>query len=123
MKASPCRVLIAAIPLVCLALRRILGAEDFEIVAETISSRNVLALVKELQPHLLILQADLERVKAAEVIVRCRALPQTPKILVMEGSRRFDPTREFKLASPDAYGSRKMNPEQILEEVRALCGA
>src|SRR3954469_13048827 len=86
-RSGPARVLIAAAdPLVRRALETVLAAPDFELVAETASAGEALALAREQAPHVALVDAMLEDgdgLELAENIVR--EAPET-RVIVLSSS-------------------------------------
>lgn len=91
------------------------------VVGETAVSRRILACVREARPDLLVLQADLEGVNVASIIIGCRALRPQTKVLVLEGRRLVSPVKEFYMVKPDAYVHHRMGLEELLEKALLVC--
>src|SRR3954449_3475813 len=86
-RSGPARVLIAAAdPLVRRALETVLAAPDFELVAETASGEEALAIARERSPHVALVDAILENGDGLEVAERIvREAPET-RVIVLSAS-------------------------------------
>src|SRR6478609_11226533 len=86
-RSGPARVLLAAAdPLVRRALETVLSAPEFELIAETASAAQALALTHEHQPHVALVDVMLEDgdgLETAERIVR--EAPET-RVIVLSAS-------------------------------------
>src|SRR3954454_2901140 len=86
-RTGPARVLIAAAdPLVRRALETVLGAPEFELVAETPSGAAALQVARERAPHVALIDAILEDGDGLEIAERiARDAPET-RVIVLSAS-------------------------------------
>src|SRR3954453_1401121 len=85
-RTGPARVLIAAAdPLVRRALETVLAAPDFELIAETASADEALAVARERSPHVALVDAILEDGDGLEVAERIGR--EAPETRVIESGR------------------------------------
>lgn len=123
MSQSPaCRVLIAALPLMGLGIRKMLQPRsEFEVVGETALGRQVMSFVRAEEPDLLVLQADLGGLHMGHIIVGCRTFHPRTKVLVLEGNKRVKSHKVIYLAKPHGFLSRDMSLDELQEKARQIC--
>lgn len=108
-------------PLVRSGVRMTLSkADDLEVIGEAQDSQEVLDLVSQHQPDLMILDIEMPGLPADEVILQARQHCPELKVLVLTAHEDTDHIRALMKAKVSAYMLKDEAPENLLQAVRAI---
>jgi DNA-binding NarL/FixJ family response regulator len=101
------------------ALRCLLSDElAMQVAGETADAADLLPLVEETSPDLLVLEWELLRAEPRTALARLRA--RSPALHIIVLSRQAGTCRQALTAGADAAASKGDPPEQLLQALRAL---
>lgn len=107
-------------PVVCAAVRIVLQAEGFKVIHETSSGLEVLALIRQHQPDLLILDLNLPGLDGLEVLARIKANDLNCRVLIFTSREaRFYQERCLR-AGAMAFVPKTNQLEQLHKAIQAL---
>ena len=119
---SPCRLLVAGFPLVVFAIRKTLDATgEFQIVAETHQSSEVLGLLLQTRPRVLILQSDLGGRRLGPFLHKLHEQVSDMKVLILEGLVPIARSLDSKPFHADALVRKGTSLTETVAIVRKLC--
>lgn len=119
---SPIRVLLADDhPIVRAGIRNMLEkAVDIEVVGEAATGKDVLALVDEVKPDILLLDMELPDIKGTEVAQKLLAGGSSVKILALSAYDDSGYIRELLELGAAGYLVKEEAPETIVDAVRGV---
>ena len=111
-------------PLVRASLIDLLGRiSGIELIAETASGKDTLAIVRERKPDLLLLDIDMPEGSGSEVYHQCRRWSPDTKIVILSGASDQQLLLQLYRQGADAVLRKDSNPDQIRDAVeRVLAG-
>jgi len=106
-------------PAICFGLKEMLLRTDMRVVGESGNGEEVLRLVEELQPNLVILGLNLVgEMSVVEACRRIKALPNAPRVLVYTAYDFTDELSSSLLFEADGYLHKRACRDEILEAIR-----
>ncbi|MES2918797.1 MAG: two-component system response regulator NarL [Pseudomonadota bacterium] len=116
----PTLLLVDDHPMMRRGLRQLIEVEgDLEVAGEAVSGEQALALVPTLLPDLVLLDQQMPGLSGIETLMRLRRAGYTGKILLYTVSDANEDVRSAMLHGADGYLLKDMEPEDLLEQVRA----
>jgi NarL family two-component system response regulator LiaR len=106
-------------PAICSGLREMLLRTDMRVVGEAGDGEEVLRLVEELRPGLVILGLNLVgEVDGVEACRRIKDLPSPPRVLVYTAFDFTDELSSSLLSEADSYLHKRACREELLDAIR-----
>lgn len=104
-----------------LGVRHVLSPGDIRIVGETGEGEEVLRLIEELRPDLVVLGLNLESdADGIEVLRRLKALPDPPRVLVYTVYNFTDDVVSCFLAGAEGFVHKSASREDLLDAARRV---
>ncbi|MFA7593440.1 MAG: two-component system response regulator NarL [Thiohalobacteraceae bacterium] len=108
-------------PMMRRGLRQILELEDdLQVIGEASNGGEVLALLAERQPDLILLDNNMPQMSGVEVLKQIRQQGYRGKVLLFTVSDAEEDVRDALRFGADGYLLKDMEPEQLLEQLRAV---
>ncbi len=108
-------------PAIRLAVRSALEATgQFEVVGEASDGPSALAVIRELQPKLVILDLDLPRLNGLDVIERVRKLHRDTKLLVLSGQQESIFGARAVKAGANAFISKTEDLQRLIQAAHTV---
>jgi two-component system response regulator EvgA len=108
-------------PAIRLAVRSALEATgQFEVVGEASDGPSALAVIREFQPKLVILDLDLPRLNGLDVIERVRKLHSDTKLLVLSGQQESIFGARAVKAGANAFISKTEDLERLIQAAHTV---
>ena len=122
-RTGPARVLIAAAdPLVRRALQSVLSEPDFELVAETASADEALAITKERSPHVALVDVILEEGDGLEIAERIAREAGETRVIVLAATDDEDKALRALRAGARGYLIKDVLSDEITDAIRRVHG-
>ncbi|VTS00632.1 family transcriptional regulator : Two component transcriptional regulator, LuxR family OS=Methylocella silvestris (strain BL2 / DSM 15510 / NCIMB 13906) GN=Msil_2019 PE=4 SV=1: Response_reg: GerE [Gemmata massiliana] len=104
-------------------LKAILGSRaDSAVVGEAADGPGALVRAGELSPDVVVMEADLPGLDAAQVMTRLRELPLVPKVLVFTACEYPEVVRLLWTEGASGYALKTSPTEQLVQAVRTVAG-
>ncbi|MCA9961444.1 MAG: response regulator [Chloroflexota bacterium] len=101
-------------------LRNVLEQNGFR-VAEASDGEEALAVVREYQPRLLVLDVCMPKLNGLQVCHRLREVTSCPpRIMMLSAQSRLEDIRTGLVNGADAYMTKPIRVEEIIREVHAI---
>lgn len=102
-------------------LRGLLDSEpDMEVVAATTNGTDVLGLAERLTPDVVLLDYELGRMRATEIIGALRALADAPRVLVLTAYHDGETIRSVLESGAEGLALKTASPQQTLSAIRQV---
>ena len=98
------------------------GEPDIKVAAWTTDGTEVLKLVQQHKPDVVVLDLELTSIKGTEVITALRDRPAAPKVLVLTAYNDGDSLRSALDAGADGLALKTESPQQTLTAIRQVHG-
>lgn len=116
----PTILLVDDHPLMRRGLRQLLAtSHDLEVVGEAANGEHALSLQRELGPDLILLDHHLPGLSGIETLMRLRRGGYGGKVLLYTVSDADEDVRAAMLHGADGYLLKDMEPEDVLQQIRA----
>ncbi len=111
-------------PVLRLAVRRRLEAEeDIEVLAEASSGEEAIAIVRAVQPDLVILDYQMPNLDGLEAARAIRAALPDVDMVMLTGWEDSDLSKAAIKAGVSGFVSKTEPPERLVETIRSVAGA
>jgi DNA-binding NarL/FixJ family response regulator len=96
------------------------ATDDIVVVGEAASGGEVLHIVRERHPDVILLDLRMPGLEGIEALKRLKRLQQPPRVLVLTGVDDRHDVLEAVSAGADGYALKQISPAQLQEAVRAV---
>ncbi len=119
---TPIRILLADDHAIVLEGLRALveGEPDMEVAAATTDGREVLTLVRKLQPEVVVLDYELGGIRATDIIAELRGRGDPPRILVLTAYHDGETIRSVLESGAEGLALKTASPQQTLSAIRQV---
>lgn len=110
-------------PMMRRGMRQLLELEDdLVVIGEANNGVEALQMVRELQPELVLLDNNMPEMNGVETLKRLREQNFPGKVLLFTVSDDEDDVRDAMRLGADGYLLKDMEPEQLIQQIRAALG-
>jgi DNA-binding NarL/FixJ family response regulator len=96
------------------------GESDITVVGWTTDGTEVVSLVEQHKPDVVVLDLELTTIKGTEVLAALRAAPSPPKVLVLTAYNDGESLRSALDAGADGLALKTESPQQTLTAIRQV---